>query len=37
MKPWDEENETPETEPTDEPPVILDGDDDSGEDTGDES
>ena len=27
-----DEDETPETEPTDEPPIILDGDDDAGED-----
>jgi hypothetical protein len=29
----DDENDTPETEPTDEPPIILDGDDDYGDDT----
>lgn len=29
------DDETPETEPQDEPPVILDGDDDAGEDTDD--
>lgn len=28
-----DEDETPETEPTDEPPIILDGDDDQEEDT----
>lgn len=28
-----DEDETPETEPTDEPPIVLDGDDDQGEDT----
>ncbi len=27
---WDED-ETPETEPVDEPPIVLDGDDESGE------
>lgn len=32
-----EDYETPETEPTDEPPIILDGDDDYGEDTDDDS
>ena len=31
--PEDEDEPTPETEPTDEPPIILDGDDDAGEDT----
>lgn len=30
-----DDDETPETEPQDEPPVILDGDDDAGEDTND--
>ncbi len=33
---WNEDDPTPETEPTDEPPIILDGDDDAGEDTDDE-
>ena len=28
-----DEDETPETEPTDEPEIVLDGDDDAGEDT----
>jgi len=28
-----DEDETPETEPSDEPPIVLDGDDDTGEDT----
>ena len=26
-----DEDDAPETEPTDEPPIILDGDDDTGE------
>lgn len=30
-----DDDDTPETEPTDEPPITLDGDDDSGEDTDD--
>lgn len=29
------DDETPETEPQDEPEIILDGDDDAGEDTDD--
>jgi hypothetical protein len=32
-----DEDETPETESTDEPPIVLDGDDDCGEDTQEEA